>query len=44
MEQYVGTEFGEPAVDFVDEHQMWDAIQEAVDKVEENVQTRVLDA
>lgn len=44
MEQYVGMEFGELAVDFVDEHEMWDAIQEAVDKVEEKVRTRMLDA
>lgn len=44
MEQYVGMEFGELAVNLVDEHEMWDAIQEAVDKVEENVRARMLDA
>ncbi|KAG8162859.1 hypothetical protein KVR01_007337 [Diaporthe batatas] len=44
MEQHVWLEFGELAVDFVDEHEMWDAIQEAVDKVEENMRTRMLDA
>lgn len=44
MEQHVRLEFGELAVDLVDEHEMWDAIQEAVDKVEENMRTRMLDA
>lgn len=42
MEQHVELVFGELAVDFVDQQKMWDAIQKAVDEVEENMRTTML--
>lgn len=44
MEQYVGTEIGETTVDFIEESQMWEAIREAVDGVEDDIRTRMIDA
>ncbi|KAI7785375.1 hypothetical protein LA080_007211 [Diaporthe eres] len=44
MEQFVRTEFEEATVDFIEETRMWEAIQEAVDKVQDDMRRRMLDA